>query len=103
MTTDNKSFNQLVQYIDKDLMDVLSNDQRDTIYSLAASSIALKDRHDTFEERNEQKLSGLLRKDMDFGPPTKPEYGPKHWCCQHILSLIIGLSILLSICYNLIF
>lgn len=73
-TKDNKSFNQLVHYIDHDLLDVLTEDQRDTIYALAASSIALKERHSTLEERSTTAVSALNREGMDFGTP-EPDHG----------------------------
>lgn len=102
MIKDNESFNQLVQYIDEDLLNVLTDEQRDRIYALAASSIALKERHDTLDQRQIQKLAGITRENMDYGPPAKQEYGPKYWCCNHILVIIIGVVSIVSALYSFI-
>lgn len=75
---DNKSFNELVKYIDNDLIDVLSEEQRDKIYTLAASAIALKERMDSSSERAEQKLSGARMEQYRIGDPP-PSSDNKLW------------------------
>lgn len=94
---DNKSFNELVHYIDHDLLEVLTEGQRDTIYALAATSIALKERHDTLAERTSTAVSALNREGMDFGKETPPEYGMRYWYRQHLGPILYGSAFIIVV------
>ena len=97
MTQNNESFNQLEHYIDNDLVDVLTEEQRDHIYALAAAAIALDTRRKTAKERADDILAAARMENLPIdGEPATIEYGCKWWICQNKVSAFLLASLFVT-------